>query len=159
MKEENKIEYNTKKTTNESFQEIELFVKKTGPKGPQITSSDKAAKFLKDNWAGCLNYRESFYALYLNQANEIIGKYLISQGGISATVVDCRLVFAGALKIGASALIVSHNHPSGNLKPSEADKNLTKKLVLGGKYMDIAVLDHIIVTDESYTSFSDEGLM
>ena len=77
MKEENKIKYSTKKSANESFQEIELFVKKTGPKGPKITSSDKAAKFLKDSWAGCLNYRESFYALYLNQAIEIIGKYLI----------------------------------------------------------------------------------
>jgi len=97
--------------------------------------------------------------LYLNQANEIIGKYLISQGGVSGTVVDCKLIFIGALQLGASAVIVAHNHPSGNLMASGADLVVTKKIKQGGKFLDIPLLDHIILTEEGYTSFADDDLI
>jgi DNA repair protein RadC len=162
MKDE-KLEYKTKKkeglTKLFSYQEVQMIVKKTGDKGPKITGSNTAAKFLRESWSECLNFRESFYALYLNQANEIIGKYLISQGGVSGTVVDCKLIFIGALQLGASAVIVAHNHPSGNLMPSGADITVTKKIKQGGKFLDIPLLDHIILTEESYTSFADDDLI
>lgn len=161
MKDE-KLEYNKNKqglTKVDSFQEIQLIIKRTGQKGPKIIDSYTAAKFLRQGWSECLNFRESFYCLYLNQANEIIGKYLISQGGVAGTVVDCKLIFIGALQLGASAVIVSHNHPSGNLRPSKADIEVTKKIKQGGSFLDIPLLDHIILTEESYTSLADDDLI
>jgi DNA repair protein RadC len=83
----------------------------------------------------------------------------VSIGGISGTVADPRLIFIGALKAGASGMIVSHNHPSGNLTPSQADIQLTRKLKEGGNLLEIQLLDHIIMTSESYYSFADEGIL
>ena len=88
-----------------------------------------------------------------------MGIYEASTGGVSGTVADAKLIFIAALKTNASGIILSHNHPSGNLKPSKADEALTCKLKEAGKFLDIIVMDHIIVTSEGYFSFSDEGLL
>jgi len=89
----------------------------------------------------------------------VLGITSISEGGLSGTVVDVRLILATALKAGASSMILCHNHPSGNLKPSEADYKITQKIKDAGETMDIQVLDHLIITGEAYFSFSDEGVM
>ena len=102
---------------------------------------------------------EEFWILYLNNANKIIEKVQISKGGITGTLVDVRITLKKALELGATSLILAHNHPSGNLNPSEADKQLTNKLNIAGESLDIKVLDHLIVTEKSYFSFADEGLM
>ncbi len=107
---------------------------------------------------GDLPYEE-FWILLLNRSNKIIEKVKISQGGISGTVIDVRLILKNAIEKLASGIILCHNHPSGNNKPSEADKNITKKLKDAATFMDINVLDHIIVTDNEYFSFADEGLL
>jgi DNA repair protein RadC len=96
--------------------------------------------------------------MLLNRANKVLGVLEISSGGISGTVADPKLIFAAALKAGASGLILSHNHPSSNLKPSQADISLTKKVKEGGTLLEIFVLDHIIVTSEGYYSFADENV-
>ena len=102
---------------------------------------------------------EEFWLLLLNRANKVIKKQNISQGGVSGTIADPKLIFNHALNHLASSVILVHNHPSGNTKPSEADKRLTKQLSEAGKLLEIAVLDHIIFTDNSYFSFADENLL
>ncbi|MEX0881982.1 MAG: DNA repair protein RadC, partial [Cyclobacteriaceae bacterium] len=102
---------------------------------------------------------EFFFVLFLNRNNLVIKKQLISQGGTSATIADPKLIFKYAMESLANALILVHNHPSGNLKPSDADVNLTKKLCLVGKNLDLPVLDHVIFTDLGYFSFADEGMI
>jgi DNA repair protein RadC len=102
---------------------------------------------------------EEFWILYLNNSNKVIQKQQLSKGGITGTLVDVRLVLKSALEVGAVALIVSHNHPSGTLKPSEADKKITKKLKTAAQSIDINLLDHIIVTEKRYFSFADENLI
>ena len=101
---------------------------------------------------------EEFWILYLNNSNKVIFKAQISIGGITGTIVDVRLVFKMALEKGATALILCHNHPSGTLIPSDADKQITKKLKLAGDSLDVKVLDHLIVTETKYFSFVDEGI-
>ena len=102
---------------------------------------------------------EEFWVLFLNRANKIIHKQKISQGGVSGTVIDIRLVLKLAIEKLASGIILCHNHPSGNIQPSKSDIDITKKLKEAAKFMDINVLDHIIVTDSEYFSFADGGLM
>lgn len=97
--------------------------------------------------------------MFLNRANKVLGILEASSGGISGTVADPRLVFVAALKANASNIIISHNHPSGNLNPSKADEELTQKIKQAGQLLDIKLFDHIIVTSEGYYSFADEGLM
>jgi DNA repair protein RadC len=106
-----------------------------------------------------MELKEEFYILLLNRANRVKGWYKVSEGGTAGTVVDPKLIFSTALKCHASSIILSHNHPSGNVKPSEEDLKLTKKLTEGGKLLEIAVLDHLILTSEEYLSFADEGLL
>jgi DNA repair protein RadC len=96
---------------------------------------------------------------YLSQSNKVLGVYVHTIGSISAANVDVRLILAGALQMGAVSLILCHNHPSGNLKPSDADKTITKQLVKAADYHSILVLDHIIITKESYFSFAENGLL
>lgn len=105
-----------------------------------------------------LSYEE-FWIIHLNRANQIVYKSLISRGGIGGTVADTRLIFKSAIEKLSSAIILCHNHPSGNLKPSEQDLKLTRRMVETGKIMEIPVVDHLIVTDNSYFSFADEGLI
>ncbi|NJM79560.1 MAG: DNA repair protein RadC [Flavobacterium sp.] len=123
----------------------------------KITSS-KAVFQLMQPIIGELPHEE-FWVLYLNNANKIIYKSQISKGGLTGTVVDSRVVFKLALEHNATAVILSHNHPSGKLKASQADIQLTKALQQAGKSLEIQVLDHIIVTEKDYFSFADEGML
>lgn len=102
---------------------------------------------------------EEFWIIYLNNSNRIIEQFQISKGGITGTLVDIRITLKKALEVGAVSIILVHNHPSGNLKASEADKQLTRKLKTASESLDIKVLDHIIVTEKSYLSFADEGML
>lgn len=101
---------------------------------------------------------EEFWIIYVNNSNKVIAKSQLSKGGITGTLVDVRLVFKTALEMGATGLILCHNHPSGALIPSDADKQITRKLKLAGDSLEIKVLDHLIVTETSYYSFVDEGI-
>ncbi len=105
-----------------------------------------------------LNHEE-FWILMLNQANYVIGKHLISKGGLAGTVADPKIIFKVALEHNAASIILAHNHPSGNLKPSDQDIRITKKLVEAGKMLDLFVLDHLIFTNRNFYSFGDEGLI
>lgn len=102
---------------------------------------------------------EEFWIVYLNNSNKVLHKNQLSKGGITGTLVDVRLVMKTAIEVGATGLILSHNHPSGTLKPSEADKQITQKLKVASESMDIKVLDHLIITEKAYFSFADEGLL
>jgi DNA repair protein RadC len=102
---------------------------------------------------------EEFWILLLNRANRVQDRLQVSSGGIAGTVVDARIVFRRALERKACAMILVHNHPSGNLHPSQADIDLTKKLKAAGQVIDIAVLDHLIISDRGYYSFADEGML
>ncbi|WP_460218251.1 RadC family protein [Psychroserpens sp. MEBiC05023] len=102
---------------------------------------------------------EEFWIIYLNNSNKVIRKLQLSKGSITGTLVDVRLVLKTALELGAVSLILSHNHPSGTLKPSEADKKLTQKLKIASQSLDIKVLDHLIITEKAYFSFADENLL
>lgn len=102
---------------------------------------------------------EEFWILCLNNSNKIIYKFQISKGGITGTMVDLRLIFKTLFEQNATSLILAHNHPSGNLTPSEADKNLTKRIKEASKQLDINLLDHLIVTENGYFSFADEGIL
>jgi DNA repair protein RadC len=125
---------------------------------PKVVTSADAYGVLKDVFPS-LDYREFFYILCLNRNNKVLGYCQISAGGLCGTVADVRMIMQTALKSCATSLILSHCHPSGNLAPSEADKDLTKKIREAGKVLDISVLDHLIITSEFYFSFADEGLM
>ncbi|MDQ5928821.1 MAG: repair protein RadC [Bacteroidota bacterium] len=102
---------------------------------------------------------EEFWVLFLNNSNKVILKSQLSKGGISGTIVDVRLVFKLALENGATGLILSHNHPSGGLIPSDADKQITRKIKQAGDSLDVKVLDHLIITETKYYSFADEGIL
>ncbi|MGB6269756.1 MAG: DNA repair protein RadC [Olleya sp.] len=102
---------------------------------------------------------EEFWIIYLNNSNKVIHKSLLSKGGITGTLVDIRLVLKTALEVGAVGLILAHNHPSGTLKPSQADKEVTSKLKIAAQSLDIKVLDHLIITENAYLSFADESLL
>ena len=97
--------------------------------------------------------------MYLNNSNKVIQKNQLSKGGITGTLVDVRLALKTALEVGATGIILTHNHPSGTLKPSEADKQLTSKLNTAAKSLDIKVLDHLIITEKAYFSFADEAML
>lgn len=102
---------------------------------------------------------EEFWIIYLNNSNKVIQKQQLSKGGITGTLVDVRLVLKMALELGATGIILTHNHPSGTLKPSEADKQITQKLKRAGESLDVKVLDHLIITEKAYFSFADENLL
>lgn len=141
--------------------EITLKYKSGDIKKVQLKSSRDAADYMKLMFdADSMEIMESFIVLYLNRSNNSIGWLKVSQGGISGTVVDVRLVLATALKCGASGMIVSHNHPSGNTNPSDSDVRLTRKIKEAGVLMDIQLLDHLILTESGdYYSFADEGML
>lgn len=124
---------------------------------PKITCSKDAYEIIKPELMD-LSY-EVFWIILLNRANQVIKKCQISAGGISGTVADPKIIFKTALEHLCSAIILVHNHPSGNLKPSAADISLTKKMKESGNLLEIPVLDHIIFTDNGYLSFADEGLL
>jgi DNA repair protein RadC len=123
----------------------------------QISSSKDVFEYFHANLSD--SQYEEFWVLLLNRGNKIIKKVMISEGGISGTVADPKRIFKTAIENNATSIILCHNHPSGNLKPSEADIKLTKKLKDAGSLLDIAVLDHIIIGEEKFFSFADEGLI
>lgn len=126
-------------------------------KRKRITSSKDCYSYIRPAFMDLMH--EEFHVVYLNRANEIIDAFQLSKGGLSGTVADGKLIFHRALELKSSALILAHNHPSGQLKPSQADIRLTKSLVDFGKMIDLQVLDHLILTDNNYFSFADEGLI
>ncbi|MDF3077997.1 MAG: repair protein [Sphingobacteriaceae bacterium] len=127
---------------------------------PKVLSSLEASKIVRGGWdLDRLEFVEEFKIILLNRASRVLGIVPISSGGINYTVVDPKLVFAAALKAVASSVILVHNHPSGNLQPSNADISLTSKMKEGGKLLDINVIEHIIISREGYYSFADEGLI
>ncbi|MEM8526030.1 MAG: JAB domain-containing protein [Bacteroidota bacterium] len=127
---------------------------------PQIKSSNHAYEVLRANWSDQIGFIEEFYILLLDRSNRAMGHYLVSQGGLAGTVVDPKVVFAAALKCRATAIILAHNHPSAQLRPSNADKEITTKLRKIGDLLDLPVLDHLIISPEGgYFSFADECLL
>jgi DNA repair protein RadC len=127
---------------------------------PKITDSKSTFDLLISHWdMDKIELFEEFKVLFLNQSNRVLGIYNVSSGGITGTVADPRLIFGAALKATACNLILAHSHPSGNLRPSQADELLTAKFKEAGKFLDIRVIDHIIVTKDQYFSFADEGLL
>lgn len=125
-----------------------------------IQSSKDAAALLRKTWdENRIDFIEQFKVIFLNRANKVLGIFEASSGGVSGTVVDPKLVFVAAIKANACGIIISHNHPSGNLKPSVEDEQLTSKIKCGGAFLNIKLLDHIIITSEGYFSFADEGLL
>ena len=123
----------------------------------QITSSKSVFEYMQP-MIGELPHEE-FWIIYLNNSNKVIQINQLSKGGITTTVVDIRLVLKAALEVGATSIILAHNHPSGTLQPSKSDKQLTDKLIIASKSLDIQVLDHLIITEKAYFSFMDEKLL
>ncbi len=128
---------------------------------PKISSSLIAAELLYNTWnKDQIGLQESFKVILLNNANKVKGTFEVSTGGITGTLVDLRILFAVILKSLSCSVILAHNHPSGTLKPSEADKHLTKKIIKAAELLDVKVLDHLIITpDGDYYSFADEGIL
>jgi DNA repair protein RadC len=127
---------------------------------PQIKAAADAYKLFLQSWdINKIELLEQFKVMALNNANRVLGICEISSGAISATLVDPKLVFGMLLKSGASAAIICHCHPSGNLKPSNSDVAMTQKICEGGKLLDIKILDHLIITMDNYYSFADSGAL
>ncbi len=155
---------NSLKQTPSLFQVAEISISyssKVKPsERPKIGNSKDAHQILRDNWdEGTMEHREEMRVLLLDWMNKVLGIFLVSVGGLAGTVCDPKVVFQAALKANASSIILAHNHPSGNLKPSDADMKLTKQLIKGGELLDIKVLDHLILSAEAYCSLADEGLL
>ncbi|HEY0895578.1 MAG TPA: DNA repair protein RadC [Sphingobacteriaceae bacterium] len=123
----------------------------------QVGNSSDVFRFLLPVFADLEH--EEFWILFLNRGNKITGKERISKGGQAGTIADPKIIFNKAIEHHAASLILAHNHPSGNLRPSSADIALTGKLVSGGQLLDIGILDHLIITDKGYYSFADEGML
>jgi len=127
---------------------------------PLVKSSSDCATILRGLWdEGRIGMIEEFKVLYMNRANRVIGFLEVSSGGVTSTVADSRIIFAAALKLLACYMVIAHNHPSGCLRPSQNDEDLTRKIKQACEIFDMKLLDHIILTDESYFSFADEGLL
>jgi DNA repair protein RadC len=142
--------------------EVEL-VYKTKVKNserPHISKSRDVYQLLKTSWdENKLDFVEQFKVIFLNRANKVLGIFELATGGLSGVIADPRLIFAAAIKTNAISLILAHNHPSGALKPSKADLDMTEKIRQAGRLLDILVADHMILTAEGYYSFADEGLL
>ncbi len=142
--------------------EIQISFKNNTPyeERHSITQSKDAEQILRSTWDyETIDLQESFKIIFLNRANQVLGIHNHSLGGMAGTVVDIRLILSIALKTTSQGIILAHNHPSGNLKPSNADISLTKKIDSACKLLDIKLLDHIILTSEAYFSFQDDGYL
>lgn len=122
-----------------------------------VKSSGDAARILRPFFENFIQHHEAFYVMFLNRGHKVLGVMKLSEGGMSGTVVDQKMLFQAALLAHASAVILAHNHPGGSLEPSDMDLNITKRIVKSGQLLDMTVLDHIILTAEGYYSFADEG--
>lgn len=149
--------------TDFTIQEMEVvyLMSKQKTTNETITNSGSAYNVLKQFFnPNTIGYQEECVVIYLNNASRIIGAQKLSKGGINATVVDIRIILATALKSLATGIIIAHNHPSGKLAPSDADKKITKQLSMASELMDIKLLDHLIIApDMGYYSFMDEGIL
>ena len=142
--------------------EVELIYKTKikASERPKLRTSKDAADILKRYWdENKIEFVEQFKVLFLNRANKVLGIFEVSTGGVTGTVVDPKIIFVAALKANACNIIISHNHPSGNLQPSNADIEITEKIKKAGQFLEITLFDHIIVSSEGYYSFADEGLI
>ena len=142
--------------------EVELIYKsKVKPsERPQIKSSKDCYQLMTQTWdENKIDFVEQFKVLLLNRANRVLGIYEASTGGLDGTVADPRLIFTAALKANAVCIMLCHNHPSGNLKPSRQDELLTQKVKQAGQLLEITLLDHLIINTEGFYSFADEGLL
>jgi len=156
------MEENFSKEAFTKVAEVELAYKSKvkASERPVVQSSTDAANILRVLWEdGKMELVEQFKVLFLNRSNKVICVYNVSSGGVTGTVADPKLIFTAALKVNAVSVILCHNHPSGSLKPSRADEESTQKIKGAGNFLDVKVLDHVILTSESYFSFADEGLM
>ena len=147
-----------KKEEYKNLPEITLKLKKSNLIQTQIKNSADCAKIFHEIFEDTIEIYESMFALYLNRANKTIGWMKISQGGLSGCVIDNRIILKAAIESLSSGLIICHNHPSGNTRPSEADLKVTQKLKKACGVLEIQLLDHIILTENSYLSMNDEGL-
>lgn len=146
----------------EKLSEIRLYYKPKKQVLLKVTGSEEAYRHALQFYnKNTLALQEQFVALYLNRANAVLGGHLCATGGITGTIADIRLILGIALKAGACGIIISHNHPSGNLTPSRADQDITRRIKEAGKLMDITLLDHIIIapSEGSYYSFAEEGML
>lgn len=140
--------------------EIKISYSNKNPLKIKITSSKIIYDLIIGQWdSGTIEYQEEVKIILLNRSNVVLGIYEMSKGGISGTVVDIRIILGVALKCGASSIIMIHNHPSGKLIASDADKTITRKLKQACELLDIDLLDHLIITREGYYSFTDEGIL
>ena len=140
--------------------EVELIYKKkeSTANAKKIDSSKIAFDILFSLWdKNKIDYVEHFYALYLNRANKVIGSILLSTGGCVGTVFDVKVLIQGALLSNAQAIIIAHNHPSGSATPSNSDLDITSRIKTACSYFEISLLDHLIIADNQYYSFKDEG--
>ena len=142
--------------------EVELVYKSKvkASQRPQLKRVADVAEFLRQNWdKNRIELQEHFKVILMNRNHRVLAIYEASTGGVAGTVADPKLIFMAALKMNASNLIISHNHPSGNLEPSQADKMLTQKIKDAAILLDMRLLDHVIITTEGFYSFADEGLL
>lgn len=148
---------NTQKT---NLAEIEISYSRIYPSDIQskIRCSRDADRIFRQIFPS-LDHREFFYLLCLDRNNQVLGYYQVSVGGLHGTIADIRIIFQTAIKVNASAIAISHNHPSGNTQPSQADIALTKKIKEAGVILDINLLDHLIITSEEYLSFADDNIL
>lgn len=127
------------------------------PEKPMISNSNGAYQIFKNHLSDLRT--EEFWAIFLNQSNKVLHTAQLTQGGINQSIVDVRILFKTALDHFSTGIIIAHNHPSGNLKPSREDLDITQKIKEAGTFLNIQLLDHLIITQNSYLSFSDEGLL
>ena len=139
--------------------ELALTYNRTEPDGPKVTQAIDLVKFLRPLYDPDLEVRERFFIVGVSRSNNIRSCFEVGAGGCAGCVVDPKLVFSRLLLDNCAAFVCSHNHPSGNPAPSMADKNLTRTLKDGGKLLDIAMLDHIIITSDKYKSFAELGII
>ena len=124
----------------------------------RVTKSQEVYALFNSIWdKNRIEFVEEFKVAFLNQSNSVLGVCSLSSGGLTGTVADIRIVFGAALKINACAITICHNHPSGNLKPSRVDEDITRLFIEAGKILNIRLVDHLIITNEGYYSFADEG--
>lgn len=137
--------------------EIEVSYKTITKKKIKILDSKDAYKILISNWSSeRIELQEEFKILLMNRGNQVLGIYPLSKGGVASTIVDAKLLFSVALKCNASSIILAHNHPSGNLIPSNRDIELTKKLISASKFLDIQILDHLVISKGGFYSLADK---
>ena len=149
--------YNNATVVSESVSEYKLTKVKSDFQRVLITSSKDGANFIRQFYSDDIGIFESSFILLLDRSNHTIGYAKISQGGIVGTVVDVRLIAKYAIASLASSVILAHNHPSGNLKPSESDEKITQQVLQGLKLLEVKLLDHVILTETNYYSFADNG--